>query len=96
MVYLLKFFYSEKLEFYAKHMRNKFACKCGKTFRSKGFYDRHMNKCGQGRPFIHKLPVASIEPIRVTGPGREPFLAGQMGTSERKPNTSIEERVDCE
>ena len=96
MICLLKILYSEKLEFYEKHMRNKYACNCGKTFRSKGFYDRHINKCYQGRPLIHKLPVATIEPIRVTGSGRLPFSAGQMGTSERKPNTSIEERVDCE
>ena len=96
IIYLMKNFYSEKLEFYAKHMRNKYACNCGKTFRSKGFFDRHINKCDQGRPFIHKLPVPNSEPIWVTGAGRETFLAGQTGTIEHKPKTSIEERVDCE
>ena len=92
----MKVYYSQKLEFYSKQMRNKYACNCGKTFRSKGFYDRHLNKCGQARPIIHKLPVASIQPIWVTGSGREHFSAGQIGTSESNPNTSIEERVDCD
>lgn len=60
---------SEKLDFYVKHMSKQYACDCGKTFRSKGFYDRHVEKCSVPfRPAIAQLPPVKVDHFPVIKP----------------------------
>ena len=53
---------AEKRDFYAKHMSKQYSCECGKIFRSKGFYDRHIKTCNHYRRFLHQLPASQIQP----------------------------------
>lgn len=79
---------SEKLDFYVKHMSKQYACDCGKSFRSKGFYDRHLEKCSlqlaphyqpvvQDRINVDQVPViqpALFSPAKIIETESEPKM----------------------